>query len=475
MKKIFTLLIGILLVLSLFAQHNKKHHVRFNRLQYKSVSDYVNENLPNFLQPKLFTSSNTQAPLSTDVVKQALDSIVIMGPNWTKELFLSEVDHYSYNSRGLCTEVLIIDYDPNTGIAKPRSKEVATYDNQNRPKEYIYYQWEENSSVWQEENKIEYVFMGDLLSEFILYSWDNNSNQWENEMKDEMTYDDHNDMVLFVVYHWEDGEYKNSNKEEISYENHYVKEEIGYIWMASSGDWTPTFKDVYTYDGNWNTILDIQSSWVDEWRDYDKREMTYDGDKLILSVHSSNYTYSEWTFEDKEEYSYTGEGSLLEILKYRWNYESWVFSYKYAYSYNDAHTFDELLLPFDWGYGDDLVYQLTSVFESSWFSDNWTDEFQFLMYYSAKEVNAIPEMSLGDISVYPNPNNGVFTLKIDQKYQNAEVAIIDFFGRLLSTETISNSQSAIEKSFDLSAYGAGIYFLRITQDNHSVYKKVVLQ
>lgn len=481
MKKLFTILIGSLLVISVFAQQNKKHQSRTDNAHYKSVSEYVVQNLPDFWQPDyLFSNShraNNKTSLSSNEVKQALDSIVVMGPTWTKDLSITEVRHYTYDSRGLCTEILILDYEPEIVEPLPRTYEVLTYDNQDRPKEYIIYYWDMTNSVWEENSKIEYVYSGGLISEFIRYTW-NDDNQWELEMKDVMTYDANNDMVLYVVSTWNDGDYVNSFKAEISYyDNHYLKEEMNYVWVISTEEWMLTSKEVYTYDANWNVILEMQSTWVgDEWKDVNKTEMTYEGDQLVLSVQSSNYSYTDWTFDYKDEYNYIGNDGLLNIIEYKWEYESWQFFYKHEYSYTDAHMFDESLLPFDWIYGHDFTYQLTKVSESSWFSEGWTDNFQFLMYYSDKEVNAIHEMSLGGISVYPNPNNGVFTLKIDNEYKNTDVAVIDIFGRLLSTETISNTQTAsIEKTFDLSAYGTGIYFLRITQADHEVYKKLVVQ
>ncbi len=473
MKKLFTLLIGGLLVISLFAQQNKNQVNGFDNTSYKCVRDYLDATQPDFLRPHFLIAANTlqndQSSYSPDVIMQSLDSMVIMAQDWSKDWIIDEVEYYTYNTQGKCTEILALS-PRNEGGPTFISKEVMTYDNQSRPKEFITYEAEDLL-----ENKVEYVYSNGLLSKMILSSWDEDLNVWELSMKDELTYDDHSNAILFIAYSWSGTEYVNAYKEEISYDDQYIKEIIAFIWGAYKEGWEAYFKEEFSYDNNWNTILEMQSvADVDVWMDVDKTEMTYDGDKMTLSVHSTSYAYGEWTFEDKEGISYDENGNPTVDSTYKWQYESWELDTKDVFTFNDAYTTEELLLPFEWDYY--YNHMLIEVDEYYWGFTSWgVEDFQFIMHYSEKNIDAIAEMSLGDVSVYPNPTNGVFTLKIDNEYRNTDIAIIDLNGRKIYSEMISNQASEVVKTIDLTTYGAGFYLLRITQGDKTSYKKVVVQ
>jgi len=67
-------------------------------------------------------------------------------------------------------------------------------------------------------------------------------------------------------------------------------------------------------------------------------------------------------------------------------------------------------------------------------------------------------------------------LKINSEYQDIDVSVLDFSGRIVYSETISNSKMGdVEVPFDISAAGTGVYFIRISQHNQISYQKVVIQ
>ena len=75
-----------------------------------------------------------------------------------------------------------------------------------------------------------------------------------------------------------------------------------------------------------------------------------------------------------------------------------------------------------------------------------------------------------EISVYPNPTNGVFSID----YSNAEsIKVINTLG-VLVYETKIEELSPGTKNIDLSNYANGIYMITVSNDNGSSIHKVIL-
>jgi len=81
-----------------------------------------------------------------------------------------------------------------------------------------------------------------------------------------------------------------------------------------------------------------------------------------------------------------------------------------------------------------------------------------------------------NITIYPNPNTGEFTLELSGVSQEIKISIIDFAGRLIIEQNVIDfTEHKIEKKFDLSDYERGVYFSRIVQGEKISYQKVVIQ
>jgi hypothetical protein len=70
------------------------------------------------------------------------------------------------------------------------------------------------------------------------------------------------------------------------------------------------------------------------------------------------------------------------------------------------------------------------------------------------------------VSVYPNPSNGNFTINVYKEYN---MSVYDITGRVIYTKLINDGASSI----DLSKHNSGIYFVRLTNDNESKVIRVV--
>ncbi len=81
-----------------------------------------------------------------------------------------------------------------------------------------------------------------------------------------------------------------------------------------------------------------------------------------------------------------------------------------------------------------------------------------------------------DVSQYPNPTEGKFTLAFyAPETGNLNVRIADTMGKLVFNETLDNFSGQYQKELDLSANTKGTYFVQITQNGKSLSKKVIVE
>lgn len=93
--------------------------------------------------------------------------------------------------------------------------------------------------------------------------------------------------------------------------------------------------------------------------------------------------------------------------------------------------------------------------------------------HSMEKVPA-PE-GISDAVIYPNPNTGTFFVKLDGTYdkENTAIEIMDGRGLLLHKENIGKTQNEFTE-VDMKMYANGVYLLRITSGENSVYRKISL-
>ena len=80
---------------------------------------------------------------------------------------------------------------------------------------------------------------------------------------------------------------------------------------------------------------------------------------------------------------------------------------------------------------------------------------------------------LNNVSIYPNPSNGIFTLSLGD-IEPTSIVIYDITGKIIS----SNNNILIanyETSLNISTASTGIYFVKIEADNQSSVKRIIKQ
>lgn len=86
-------------------------------------------------------------------------------------------------------------------------------------------------------------------------------------------------------------------------------------------------------------------------------------------------------------------------------------------------------------------------------------------------TSSIVEPAFPSFSIYPNPNNGKFTITVDSG--NCNISVYDICGKLIQITSYYGKQQNI--SIDLTDKSKGIYFVKLQTDHELITKKIILQ
>jgi len=81
------------------------------------------------------------------------------------------------------------------------------------------------------------------------------------------------------------------------------------------------------------------------------------------------------------------------------------------------------------------------------------------------------------LSIFPNPSTGVFTLSLNTANgsKHLTVSVVNTLGQVVSMDHYTQIPAAYTKQLDLSALAKGVYFIKMSTDNTTLYNKVVIQ
>ena len=79
-----------------------------------------------------------------------------------------------------------------------------------------------------------------------------------------------------------------------------------------------------------------------------------------------------------------------------------------------------------------------------------------------------------EISVYPNPFNGKFTLEISRIFSDkATLSITDLMGKTILNKAIEKKPELIKMEMDLKEESKGIYFLKFQDGETIILRKII--
>jgi hypothetical protein len=82
---------------------------------------------------------------------------------------------------------------------------------------------------------------------------------------------------------------------------------------------------------------------------------------------------------------------------------------------------------------------------------------------------------LDNITVFPNPASGTFTLSVNALVGNLLIELVDMEGRVVYTATENNVQYGFAKQISTGNFANGVYMLRLTSSNEQQIEKITIQ
>ena len=81
-----------------------------------------------------------------------------------------------------------------------------------------------------------------------------------------------------------------------------------------------------------------------------------------------------------------------------------------------------------------------------------------------------------EVTIFPNPSNGLFTLNMDCYDEvNAQLTITNFLGELVHKQYLNKSDGRHKFIFNLKDRTSGIYLLNLTTNKLSLKQKIVIK
>jgi hypothetical protein len=88
-------------------------------------------------------------------------------------------------------------------------------------------------------------------------------------------------------------------------------------------------------------------------------------------------------------------------------------------------------------------------------------------------IEEVDRIQRFDLNLYPNPNNGTFTIKVDKVIDGeVEMAVYNMLGKRVWQ---NNSRNLIRETVDLSILESGIYLMDIRSENKIATKRFIIQ
>jgi len=105
-------------------------------------------------------------------------------------------------------------------------------------------------------------------------------------------------------------------------------------------------------------------------------------------------------------------------------------------------------------------------FEYTVTAQNGTEQIWTVNFTTPASINNIENQ----ISIYPNPSNGIFTLDLQASVRPCSVLITDITGKIIYT-----AMGYVPLNINLSNQPAGIYFITITTEKGKLNKKIIIK
>ncbi len=81
----------------------------------------------------------------------------------------------------------------------------------------------------------------------------------------------------------------------------------------------------------------------------------------------------------------------------------------------------------------------------------------------------------GTIYIYPNPNDGNFSLRVENYSGDLDIMVTDLTGKVLYREQSTGIRGSFKKELHLNELPTGVYLIRLMSDSHIYHEKIIIR
>jgi hypothetical protein len=306
------------------------------------------------------------------------------------------------------------------------------------------------SPSWKEE--IEYDEQGRILGSQ-LYYWNRAMAHWHVALRCEMVYDIAGKILKENKFLWDmvKADWKLMSMLEYRYgENDELLEQLYVEIDEDNGIYFTQWKYVFTYNVDGTRFSETYQYWDDN--------------------------FLKWNYGSREIYTYDPTGALTTTEYQFWDLErsGWVKQERDHYQVHHSFPFQNAIVTdfieelfFDKQENFPFLVERIFVDMYNEMLDEWMIESSITFQYADLATSNI-SFELTDVSVYPNPTNGLIFVKTEK---DCQLRIFDMNGREVLYKEIQPSLSTL----NINDLGNGMYYVLITHNNFSKVEKIFLQ
>ena len=308
--------------------------------------------------------------------------------------------------------------------------------------------------------------------------------EWVNGGQNTRTFDENNNLILSHVDNWQEGEWIPEFRYNYEYnDQNQLLEYFIYQYNTDEEDWEFLWRYTYDYNADGLRISEQVDLWSNSmWLFISLQKTTYDSNNNISSLEAFSAIGSEWfpfqlvTFQYDDDNRLTkqtiarnmdgeyenirqfcavrnSDGTVKESVFSSWINEVWL---------DDTHNF------FTYDDRENRTYFLRTELDSS---STWVNTGQTFYYYRI-ESSTSDHLQDSYIELTPNPNNGSFSLELNEISLNyTRLSIFSSTGRLVHKTASLNLQNQLNLNF----LPAGSYILRLSNKEESWTERFVIQ
>ncbi|PHN08224.1 T9SS type A sorting domain-containing protein [Flavilitoribacter nigricans] len=387
----------------------------------------------------------------------------------------------TYNEARLPVTIKVLTFDE--GEWRNSDLLLAEYNAEQQPEKLLTQEW--NNEQWENaEQEIYYYGTSEKYYIQTFQRWE--EGRWNSIRRDTRRFNDQELLIEWAIEDGYDNYWNNSRRYSYSYNEKGNRTEyrydlgMGSEWMylrqtlytydtldrlilETTYDHSPveprlSMQSVYQYDERNNQTHELSQRWVeDQWQNSHQYLTYYDTRNNETLYVSQNWLEAQWENSYLFRSGYDDHDNLIFLESQDWAIwdSTWINDFRTTFEYND-----------------DNLPTLRSSF--LWYNDVWEPSERVYYYYEIVNKVADNRLARIPVRVYPNPNDGQFTLELPAgERDSGRLTLHDASGRLIYAAPVSPGQDQIR--IKLVDVPDGVYYLQLKTTQEIATRPVMIR